>query len=782
MQCSSRSGDSLRRCVVAFDGRFFSALLGMALAAPAQAAGDDAPVAADPQRVIELTRPSSMIEIGLGGFLRSTNGSGNPDRYYQPGSFGIGAFDLRGDQYSFGNDSDDRTRWRLSASNLGLHSRGLSGEYGQQGAYRITFGFDEQMRLQSDSYETPLLGAGSASLTLPAGFVRGADTGAMGTLATSMRRFDLHTVRQRSEVGLSYWLDPEWVLRFSLRNEARDGSKIRGAEFGSNGGNARAMLLPEPIDSATQLMDASIAFNGDGHHFTLAYHGSFFRNRIASLTWQNPYSNTPWVGGATGLPANFPLDNGRIGVAPDNEFHQLALTGAYDFSSTTRLSMTATRGRMTQNDAFLPYTITPGLTSTALPRSSLNGLVNTSFFNARLSMRPVRNLSLAASLRYENRDSKTPQSEYIYVGGDIQLQPQPASNSDRIRTNLPRSRRQEQLSLDADYRIASALSLKAGWDRDNVKRSFAEVESATENTYRVELRQSGAGPWTANLGLARQERRGTQYLYNLPYLASYSSAAFINALLAANGCLDVASCVRLGPLQNKFYLADRDRERTRLGVGYNPESAFSLQARLDLNRDRYPNSPYGVTDASSWAAGADLGYVFSDDINGTLFYGFEDQRTRERSRQIASPNPAVVTTSASDWENRFANKTQSIGVGLRCKCLLGGRLELDFDAVAVRGRTPVSTTVGPAVTAAWNPATPFPDLVSRTDTVTLAARYALDRHSALRVNYFYRRVSSQDWAYQQVGAATITSLIGTNEVPARYAVRGVGVSYVVTFR
>ena len=100
----------------------------------------------------------------------------------------------------------------------------------------------------------------------------------------------------------------------------------------------------------------------------------------------------------------------------------------------------------------------------------------------------------------------------------------------------------------------------------------------------------------------------------------------------------------------------------------------------------------------------------------------------------------------------------------------------------MRGRTPVSTTVGPAVTAAWNPATPFPDLVSRTDTVTLAARYALDRHSALRVNYFYRRVSSQDWAYQQVGAATITSLIGTNEVPARYAVRGLGVSYVVTFR
>ena len=282
MQRTSSQLNGLHRSRVGFDGRFFGALLGMVLATPGQAAGDDAAGVVDTQRLIELTRPSSTIEVGLGGFLHSSNAIGNPERYYQPGSYGMGTFDLRGDQYSFGNAADDRTRWHLSGSNLGLHSRSLAGEYGQQGAYRITFEFDEQVRLQSDSYETPFLGAGSTSPTLPAGFVRGPVTTAMGTLAASMRRFDLHTVRQRSELGLSYWLDPEWVIRFNLRNDTREGSKIRGAEFGSNGGNPRAVLLAEPIDSATQLVDASIAFSGEGHHFTLAYHGSFFRNRIKS--------------------------------------------------------------------------------------------------------------------------------------------------------------------------------------------------------------------------------------------------------------------------------------------------------------------------------------------------------------------------------------------------------------------------------------------------------------------------------------------------------------------
>jgi MtrB/PioB family decaheme-associated outer membrane protein len=437
---------------------------------------------------------------------------------------------------------------------------------------------------------------------------------------------------------------------------------------------------------------------------------------------------------------------------------------------------------MTQNEAFLPYTINPGLTTSAMPRTSLNGLVRTTFLSARLSMRPVRNLSVNASLRHENRDNKTPQSEYIYIGGDIQLQPQPASNSDRIRTNLPRSRRQEQMTLDADYRVSATTAIKAGWDRDDVTRTFAEVERATEDTYRVELRQGGTGPWTANASYARLVRRGTQYLYNLPYLASYTSPAFIGGLAAANGCAEPISCIRNGPLQNKFYLADRDRELSRLIIGFTPNAPVSLRARLDVNRDGYPNSSYGVTDASGWSASADLGYALNDDFSATLFYTYEDQRSRERSRQIQSADPAAASSPDSDWVNQLADKASSAGFGMKYKGLLGGRLELDVDAIAVRGRTPISTTVGPAVPAAQNPAAPLPDLTMRSADFNLAARYAVDRHSTVRLNYAYRRLNSADWAYQQVGAATLANVIGTNEIPARYSVHGAGISYVRSFR
>ena len=483
--------------------RLLGTLVGATVTAAANAATEVAETNMETEAIVELTRPASTIEIGAGSISQSSFAAGNYNGLDRKGGFVIGNFDLRGSQYSYGNDSDDKTRWRLTGTNLGLSSRSLSGEYGRQGAYRITFGYDEIRRLYSDSYQTPFLGAGSANLTLPAGFVRGADTGAMSTLGTSMRSFDVESTRQRSEIGLSYWLTQEWELKFSLHNDERDGTKLRGAEFGSNGGNARTVLLPEPIDSSTKLIDASLAFGGDTSRFTLSYHGSIFTNHIGSLTWQNPYTSAPWVGGASGLPANFPLPNGQTGVAPDNQFHQLSASGSYDYSASTRLTLTASHGRMTQDETFLPYTINPGLTTSALPRTSLNGLVQTTFLNAKLSMRPVRNLSVHASLRYDNRDNKTPQSEYIYIGGDIQLQPQPASNTDRIRTNLPRSRRQEQLTLEADYRLSATTAIKAGWDREDAKRTFAEVERATENTYRLELRQGGTGA-----GLPTPARRG----------------------------------------------------------------------------------------------------------------------------------------------------------------------------------------------------------------------------------------------------------------------------------
>ncbi len=743
-------------------------------------AGSAAETDKDADALAELVRPQSVIEFGIGSQSDASFAAGNFTGLDRKGIYGIGKFDLRGNRYRYLNADDDGTRWRLVGNNLGLDGRSLWGEYGRQSRYRLTFGFEQTPQLASDTYRTPYLGAGSERLSLPPGFQRGASTTAMPTLADATRNFNIETRRRRAEVGGIYWINTDWELRASLRNDDRDGTRIRGLEFGFDGGALRSALLPEPIRSATQLIDASLAYNGEDQRVVFSYHGSLFRNHLDALVWDNAYGNTPWVEGNSGLPATFPLASGRAALAPDNQFHQLGITGAHDFSSTTRITFTATRGRMTQNQAFLPYTITPGLASIGLPRNSLGGLVETTFFNTRLSMRPIRALNLNASLRVEDRDNRTPQNEYLYAAGDVLLQPAPGTASDEIRTNLPRSRRLLQLTTEADYRFSPRAAIKAGFEHEQIRRTFSEVERTRENTWRLELRQTGAGEWTANAGLALLVRRGTQYLYNLPYLASYTSAALIAEDAAANQCTNLPDCIRLGPLQKKFFLADRDRQRARLALGYAPDTPLSVQFRLDANRDRYPRSDYGLNLSRSWTASADVSYAFSDAFSATLFYSFDNQQSRERARQIT--NTTSSGTADSDWVNHLADKTASLGLGVRHKGLADGKLDLNLDAIVVRSRTPISTSVGPAVSASQNPATALPDLMARSENITLSARYALDRRTAIRAGYSYRHLNSADWALQQVGLATLAGVIGTNQREPRYTVHGVAVSFVRSFR
>ena len=734
----------------------------------------------DAELLAELTRPQSKIEIGVGTISDGSFAAGNGNGLERKGAYAIGAFDFRGDQYSYGNAADDKTRWRIFGANLGLSAKSLAGEVGRQGAFRITFGYDEIPRRNSDSYQTIFLGAGSSNLTLPVGFVRAADTQGMSALGASLRRFDIESTRKRADVGVSYAITREWELKAGWRNDDREGTRIRGAEFGSNPGIPRAMLLPEPINSSTQQIDASLSYSGDDLRATIAYYGSVFRNHIDALVWQNPYTSAPWVGPGTPLPGNFSLPMGQAGEAPDNQFHQLSFTGTYEFSSSTRVTVVGTRGRMSQNEMFLPYTINPGLAIIAPPRSGLEGVVDTTFLNAKLALRPLRNLNIHTTLRYEDRDNKTPQSEYLYIGGDVQLQPPPNAPTDRVRTNLPRSRRQIQWVLDADYRLAPGMAIKAGWEHDDVTRTFAEVEHAIENTFRIEFRRGGTDVWTTSAGLAHLARRGSPYLYNLPFLASYTSSALIASLAAAGGCAVAIDCIRAGPLQRKFYMADRDRDRLRLFASYAPDAPLSLQARLDANLDRYRQTTYGVTHSRSVSANLEAGYAFNAVTSATVFVSHEHQRLRERGRQ--NVNLTSAGNADADWWNQLIDNTTSIGAGLRQQGLSGGKLELALDAIAVRGRMPIATTVGAGVSPAQNPATALPDVVARSGNVNISARYAIDRYSTLRARYFFQRIDNADWAYSQVGAATLANVIGSREMPAQTSRHGVGISWVQIFR
>ncbi len=124
--------------------------------------------AVDPA-VAELTAPHSTVDIGVGDVSRSSFKFGQYNGLEKKGPFALGDIDLRG---GGSYDSDSTFRWRVQGSDLGLDSRGIHAEAGEQGRFKVTAGFKDFVDNLSDTYQTPYLGAGSTSLSLPAGWIK----------------------------------------------------------------------------------------------------------------------------------------------------------------------------------------------------------------------------------------------------------------------------------------------------------------------------------------------------------------------------------------------------------------------------------------------------------------------------------------------------------------------------------------------------------------------------------------------------------------------------------
>ena len=107
-----------------------------------------------------------------------------------------------------------------------------------------------------------------------------------------------------------------------------------------------------------------------------------------------------------------------MSLAPDNEFHQLSLTGGYALPYKSRLTGMVSMGRMTQNQAYNPYTVNSNASPSALPQTSLDGEVWLTNAQLKLTSRPINSLRLNAELRYNERDNKTrlrPMTTYYWT-------------------------------------------------------------------------------------------------------------------------------------------------------------------------------------------------------------------------------------------------------------------------------------------------------------------------------------------------------------------------------
>ena len=116
--------------------------------------------------------PASWAEVGVGNVATGDSTglfkAGEYNGLGHTGAFLLSNVDLRGGGTY---DTDNALRWRIRGTNLGLENRNVTAEIGVQGHVRATFRYDELLRNRSDSYQTPFLGVGTNTLSLPSAWM-----------------------------------------------------------------------------------------------------------------------------------------------------------------------------------------------------------------------------------------------------------------------------------------------------------------------------------------------------------------------------------------------------------------------------------------------------------------------------------------------------------------------------------------------------------------------------------------------------------------------------------
>jgi MtrB/PioB family decaheme-associated outer membrane protein len=671
-----------------------AALVGLATIYAAQG------VAAD-DSVRQLTEPTNTVEVGAGYVTQDSAKFGEYNGLSNKGLFGIFNLDLRG---GGSYNSSDPTRWRLFGNDLGLETRDIAGEYGKQGSFRINIGYDELRRARSDTYQTPYLGAGSDNLTLPPNwlkpFVPQVSAGAINFrsldpttgLAPSnvagvvtpptaaqqatvnniiaadrpaFNNVDLDTKRKAIDGAFSYNIDRNWEFKVSAKHEKKDGLKPMGTVTSQV--SEYSAVIPDLIDQTTDQYNVSLTYTGEKSFMQIAYYGSVFKNDVQAMTWQD---------------ANDPTKTATISSAPDNDFHQILLTGGYNFSPATKLVMNASYGRNTQDEAF----VTAGQNAQfpiGVPTSSLNGKVVTTAFNAKLTTKPVKGLNVVAGYKYDDRDNQTPVNTYFFQDANearasaasafnaaLGLPPNTLGSNINIYANRPYSKKVNQFDIDADYVVARGQAVKVGYEYQQIDRkcdgswiNCSDAPRTRENTLRAEWRANAVENVGGRLAYAYSERRvdydenaflalvpmanvvpaggatisAYQYLLQTGLTGFGPVAGFPASPLTGDAAIfspnnNILPQALYGSRNNineevgmrRFNLADRNRHKARASVNWDATDKFSLQGGIDYNKDDYSNSVYGLKNAENWAVNLEASYAFGEDFTAQAFYSYED--------------------------------------------------------------------------------------------------------------------------------------------------------------
>lgn len=610
------------------------------------------------------------------------------------------------------NEGGTEVTWY--AEDLGLDSRVFELGVGKPGKFGLDFGYSELPYRRFGDTVTPFSGD-SNMLSLPAGWVTAPNTGGMTELASALAPVPIQSDRSTFDFGFDVRAVKNFRFYADYRRQEREGTGIMTGSFFN-----QSSYLPRPIDDYTDRFDAGIGYSSDSFTFALAYMGSYYRNELDSLSWDNPFASFAGT------------DMGQLAVEPDNDFSQISFSAAYFAKAwNTVIAFSAANGKGEQDGSLLPYTINPTIPAPTIQLAGIDAKVDTTNYAFTVTTRPLDKLNVKLAYRYDERDNGTPISAWERIITDALL-------SGDVEPNIPYSFERSRLSLAGTYRLFDTVTISGGYDLAEIDRDFQEVASQTEHTGWGKLR------WRPTPNLEATFRGGG----SRREIDEYDT--------------DVALAFNQNPLMRKYNLAHRAREFAEVALSASLiDSPISIGMAYLWAEDDYSKSELGMLEGSEDRITVDFNWAMGENSSLYLTAGGEVLESLQRgSESLTGP----------DWEAAHDDDFTHYGGGFRVAGI-GEKLDLTFDYTRSDGKTKILVT-GPAVSA-----TPLPELESTMDSLRLMLNYNVSQRLAIDVNARWERFQAEDWGLEGVAPDTISTVLTMGANPYDYDVWVFGIGF-----
>ncbi|GIU49380.1 MULTISPECIES: MtrB/PioB family decaheme-associated outer membrane protein [Shewanella] len=530
---------------------------------------------------------------------------------------------------------------RAQAHQLGFENSSASISVGQKGLFNVDADYSLITTYQSGDAQSNLY----------------YDNGMM----TSGETYVFELSQQREKVGIGADFKQDFYQGY-VRFDSED----------KTGYKSSSLVSPSPtnfgqrVDSTTDSFTAGAALTGDNWLTELSYFGSQYKNNTENLslpTYYDVYSATP-----------------------DNEAHQVSLSGQYQLDRTV-MSGRFILGRMIQDDDLIQVA--------GNPIQNWDGEVDTTDANFRITSMLSNRLRVGGSYDYSNRENNSSVYEFQQYNFD--------SVSGTFKENVATDIERSTFKVNASYRIASGYRLQAGYDRKDIERSYSEREETNEDSLWAKLSIRAIDNFTIDVKAGHSNRGGSEYQ------ATELTSSEENSLM------------------RKYYLADRERNEVELRVSHTPLDWLSIDFTGRYAKDDYDDTVIGLTESEDYSYDINVNMQLTKQFSA---YGFAGQQW------INSAQAGSQTYSSPDWYADIEDEFINLGAGVSYGGLMEDKLTLGADYLFSNSSSDTYVTA--------DGTSPYGDYYSYNHSASLYANYALSDDMALKLTYRYERYYDTD--------------------------------------